>query len=162
VLNVRDIGTDLLIRELMAFDKDTLNVLRREVRQAANVMAEDVRGNFRGIGPALSNWGPWEGGRLDFQGSQVASGIKTRSSTTAVSGSKVKTMRASVVNTSPAGAVFMLAGSKSTEGAFIKNLAAKYAWPYARFMTTAYRLHIDEVRDRIEQALEDAAARFRR
>lgn len=157
MLNVRETGADLLIRELMAFDKDALNVLRREVRAAGNVMAEDVRSNFRGIGPALTNWGPWEGGRLDFRGSEVASGIKVRTSTSTES-RNVKTMRAAVINTSPAGAVFMMAGSRSDEGAFIKNLVGKYSWPYARFMTTAYRTHIDQVRERIEQALQKAAA----
>lgn len=156
MLNVRQEGTDRLIKELNAFNKDALNVLRREVRDAANVMADDVRSNFRGIGPALTNWGPWEDGRLDFDGGKVAADIKTRTSTRARRGSSVNTMSASVINKSAPGAVFMLAGSRSTEGSFIQNLVAKYNWPYPRFMTTAYRARIEEVRDKIEQALERA------
>ena len=153
--DVKTQGVDHLIDRLKGFEPEVYKVLTREIKAASDIVAKAAAGKTPS--QALRNWGAW-GGRLDFDGSAVASGFRPGVRTRRVGGQRYVM---GVVSTKSApGAVWELAGVKS-DGPFgqainsIYGPAGKGSGP--RALAPAWREHVDQARDSIQDAIYRAA-----
>lgn len=153
--DVKTQGVDHLIDRLKGFEPEVYKVMVREIK----VATDKVGATARGLLPAQAiesesgaGWGPWEQGRLDYDGSTVASSIKSSYRSRRIGGQRYVM---GLVNTKSApGAVYALAGSK-TANQFSGALPATSLWP--RALGPAWHLKVDEARTDIETAIDKAA-----
>lgn len=150
-------NVDLILREINAFDKEAQSTLRREIKDAVNVIKSEASGQFPDL--ALSKWGPWnqDGRDLSYSGFAVTPTLRARSSLKRVNG--LYRARGSVVVKSPGGAIWSLAGSSTTDAPFVRNIRDKYqskSWP--RALGPAWNRNIDKVRQAIADAITKAAS----
>lgn len=152
--DVKTQGVDHLIDRLKGFEPEVYKVMVREIK----VASDKVAGTARGLLPAQAiesesgaGWGIW-GGRLDYDGSVIASSIKSSYRSRRIGGQRYVM---GLVNTKSApGAVYALAGSK-TVNQFSEALPATSLWP--RALGPAWHLKVDEARTDIETAIDKAA-----
>ncbi len=169
-------GASSLVNRISRFDKDVYKTLRREVKSATDVVRADAQSLLPG-GRALSGtmlgeqvsrgWGPWSsGGRdLGFDGGAMRVQAQARKTSRRVGGERVYGMVGRVVApTSPAAAIFMLAGSRTPRrlpgwgGNFNAELNARYGTVFPRALTTAWRRGAPRAAARIDAAIDAAAA----
>lgn len=163
-----------LINRLQRFDKDVYRVLQREIKQAAEVVAADARNRIP-TGTALSGWGVWNmttgrsgsvgavtmvtGSRdLGFDGTSVRSSVKPSVRATRRRGVGTTGIVGRVTMGSAGGSIWSLAGSRSTDTPFTRNLNRKFGdsqWP--RALTPALYEKGPQAAERIESAIQRAA-----
>ena len=150
---------------LETFNKDVAKILKKEIRAGANEVAKASRRMIPNS--ALSNWGQWtedgtRGGRntdgrdLGFIGSWVKRGIVVETNRTRNSGATVAYGHR-VVSKSPAGAIYELAGKKTTtEGMGLAMNKKRPTQRYPRTLFAAYYEAMPTALKKIEAAIEIA------
>ena len=165
-------GVGPLINRLQKFEKDIYKILQKEIRQGAEQVAVAAR-RLTPSGSALSGWGAWNlrtgrtgqvgavtllGGSRDlaFKGEQVRSRIRAKSKVIRRRRGGIQGITGVVETRDPAGAIYSLAGSRSTSQ-FGDALNAKHGSVYPRALTPAlYEKGPDAMRA-IEAAIRRAA-----
>ena len=154
-MKVRITGEQRAVAVLKAFDKDVFKGIDKGLKQAGEVLRDEVRANTPSGGP-LSNWGRWNATRtskagvsstrdLSYNATKVRTGIKvvTSQPKRETTGGQ---FRVAVATMSPAGAMYALAGSvrkrygseSSYRGrSFVDNLNNKSGRKYARGLNKA-------------------------
>jgi hypothetical protein len=142
---------------LKAFDRDNFKVIDKGLKEAGEVLRDEVRVKTPSGGP-LSNWGAWTATRVSRKGvastrdlSYNATKVRTGIKVTTKQGKKVSTggkFQVAVATTSAAGAMYALAGSvrkrykrePSYRGrSFVDNINNKSGRKYARGMNEAMK-----------------------
>lgn len=160
-------GAGPLVNRLSRFDKDAYKILQREVRAAANEV-KDEAARLLPTGNALSNWGAWSVGTgrngqvgavtllagtrdLGYDEAKVRGSLKTqvRKTKTGIVGK--------VILGDAAGAIFSTAGGR-TSSTFTRNLIGKHGSTYPRALGPAWASKGPAAGDRIDRAIEAAAA----
>ena len=161
-------GAGPLVNRLSRFDKDAYKILQREVRAAANEV-KDEAARLLPTGDALSNWGAWStptgrngqvgavtliaGTRdLGYDEAKVRGSLKTqvRKTKTGIVGK--------VILGDAAGAIFSTAGGRTPGSVFNRNLIGKHGSTYPRALGPAWASKGPAAGDRIDRAIEAAAA----
>jgi len=138
-------GAAAKIDALFRFDKVVWAGIQKGVKEAADSVASDARSRIFSYGLGSSSgggWGGWiarkDGSDLSYDQSKIRSKIKPRFKSQFKSG--VRVVKGQVVNTSRAGAIYMLAGSRNKSGhrfnTVINRQHGRSVWP--RAMTPAY------------------------
>jgi hypothetical protein len=145
-MKVEITGVATKIDAIFRFDKDLWKGIQRGVKDAAESVAADARSRVPSYGlggtSGTGGWGSWiaksTGRDLSFDQGVIRKGIKTRFKSRYKSG--FREVQGQAVNTSPAAAIYMLAGSKNKSGHRFNNVIntqqGKAPWP--RAMTPAY------------------------
>lgn len=152
--DVKTQGVDQLINRLKGFEPEIYKAMQREIKAAADLIGSSARGLIPSF--PMDGWGPWEYGRLDFYGPQVAGTIKSRFRTRQTGGTAY--VMGIVDTKSAAGSVYALAGSKSS-GQFSEYLNSKWGTTYPRAMGPAWTMHVDKAREAMQQAVNRAAGK---
>lgn len=145
------------INFLEKFNEDVANTLKKEMRTGANEVAKASRSLIPAS--AVSNWGAWtsssDGRDLGFIGSWVKRGVSVQTERTRKSGITVG-FGYRVVNKTPAGAIYELAGSR-TKNALGRGINKnKPVARYPRTLFAAYYMAMPTAMTRIETAIEKA------
>lgn len=172
-MNVDVEGVGPLVNRLQKFDKDVYKILQREIKEGAEIVAADARP--RVPDPALSGWGVWNlttgatgsrgavafttGSRdLSFDGSKVRTSIKPSVRATRRRGRGTTGIVGRVAIGNAGGAIWSLAGSKTTGSWFTRNLNRKFGegtWP--RALTPALYAKGPQAIEKIDAAIKRAA-----
>lgn len=170
-------GSAELINRLKRFDKDVYKILDREIKKAADTVAEAAREKIPDNG--LSNWGRWverrTSGRtgssgaisfvqavtersLSYDQGAIRKGVKPAIQTRSRKGSAMR-WRAIVQQMNPAGAIYMLAGSRNmnageTLGENLNRKRGGSIWP--RALSPALYEKGTEAGDEIAAAIQRA------
>jgi hypothetical protein len=144
---------------LDTFNKDVAKVLKKEIKSGANEVAKASRSLIPNDG--LSNWGQWtftrDGRDLGFIGAFVKRGIVAESTRSRMSGISVS-YGYRVVSKTAAGAIYELAGSKTTSEGMGLSMGKKHPTnTYPRTLFPAYYAAMPKVLKKVEAALEKAA-----
>ena len=165
-------GADRMIERIKGFEREIWRDLQKEVRDASDDIVNDARAAVPSRG--LRRWGPWRvnvGGAggfrntsrdRDYVESNVKAGIRNQFRTRKSRGSLGVLGR--VVQADAAGAIFTLAGSQNRSGdPFNSHLNRKHgAGPWPRLLGPAWTDNVDEARDKIRKAVDDAARKVNR
>lgn len=165
-------GADRMIERIKGFEKEVWRDLQKEVREASTDIVSDARAAVPARG--LRRWGPWRvnrggvggfrntSGDRDYVESKVKSGIRSQFRTKRSSGSLGVLGR--VVQADAAGAIFTLAGSQNRSGdPFNAHLNRKHgAGPWPRLLGPAWTDNVEDARDKIRKAVDDAARKVNR
>lgn len=167
-------GAEKVIQRMYAFDKEVWKVLQREVRAATDT----IRTDSQRATPtrALRKWGPWnlttgsagtvgavtlmQGSReLGFAGTRVAQSMKSQARSRAGRGGADRSIYGRVVVNDAAGAIFTLAGSRNRSGdPFNDHLNRKHGnGPWPRLLGPAWTKNVDNARELIAAAIDNAA-----
>lgn len=145
-MKVEVTGAAAKIDALFRFDKDVWAGVQKGVKEAAESVAADARSRVPSYGlggtSGTGGWGGWiaqkDGRDLSYEQATIRKNVKTRFKSQMKSG--VRVVKGQAINNSPAGAIYMLAGSKNRSGHrfnnVIKTQHSKGPWP--RAMTPAY------------------------
>ena len=175
-MKVRVTGEQRAIAALKAFDKDVFKAVDKGLKQAGEVLRDEVRAKTATSGP-LSGWGGWNATRttkagvsstkdLSYNATKVRTGIKV----TTKQGKKVATggkFQVAVATMSPAGAMYALAGSvrkrykrePSYRGrSFVDNLNNRAGQKYARGMNEAMKNKpvVAKAKEKVAAVIRDA------
>ena len=175
-MKVRVTGEQRAIAALKAFDKDVFKAVDKGLKQAGEVLRDEVRAKTPTSGP-LSGWGGWNATRttkagvsstkdLSYNATKVRTGIKV----TTKQGKKVATggkFQVAVATMSPAGAMYALAGSvrkrykrePSYRGrSFVDNLNNRAGQKYARGMNEAMKNKpvVAKAKEKVAAVIRDA------
>lgn len=171
LVDVENVGP--LVNRLQKFDKDVYKILQREIKAGAEVVADDAR--TRVPEPALSGWGIWSlatgsagtrgavtlvtGSRdLSFDGPRVRTSIKPSVRATRRRGRGTTGIVGRVAIGNAGGAIWSLAGSKSTGSWFTRNLNRKFGeGPWPRALTPALYAKGPQAIAKIDAAIQRAA-----
>jgi hypothetical protein len=154
-MKVKVTGEQRAVAVLKAFDRDNFKVIDKGLKEAGEVLRDEVRVKTPSGGP-LSNWGRWNATRttragvsstkdLSYSATKVRTGIKVNT-TQPKKSSTGGIFRVAVATMSPAGAMYALAGSvrkrykrePSYRGrSFVDNLNAASGQKYARGLNEA-------------------------
>ena len=165
-------GADRMIERIKGFEREIWRDLQKEVRDASDDIVNDARAAVPSRG--LRRWGPWRvnvGGAggfrntsrdRDYVESNVKAGIRNQFRTRKSRGSLGVLGR--VVQADAAGAIFTLAGSQNRSGdPFNSHLNRKHgAGPWPRLLGPAWTDNVDEARNKIQKAVDDAARKVNR
>ena len=155
-MKVKVTGEQRAVAVLKAFDKDVFKGIDKGLKQAGEVLRDEVRANTPSGAP-LSNWGRWNATRtskagvsstrdLSYNATKVRTGIKvvTSQPKRETTGGQ---FRVAVATMSPAGGVFALTGSNKKPPAvvgtgyrgqsFANNLNNRSGRKYARGLNEA-------------------------
>ena len=178
-MKVQVTGEQRAVAALKAFDKDVFKGIDKGLKQAGEVLRDEVRANTPTSGP-LSNWGRWNATRtskagvsstrdLSYNATKVRTGIKvvTSQPKRQTTGGK---FRVSVATMSPAGAMYALAGSvrkrygqeSSYRGrSFVDNLNNKSGKKYARGLNEAAnnRPVVAKAKEKVAEVIREAERR---
>ena len=154
-MKVKVTGEQRAVAVLKAFDRDNFKVIDKGLKEAGEVLRDEVRAKTPSSAP-LSNWGKWTATRvsregvsstrdLSYNATKVRTGIKvvTSQPKRETTGGQ---FRVAVATMSPAGAMYALAGSvrkrygqyPSYRGrSFVDNLNNKSGRKYARGLNEA-------------------------
>jgi hypothetical protein len=155
-MKVKVTGEQRAVAVLKAFDRDNFKVIDKGLKEAGEVLRDEVRANTPSSGP-LSGWGKWTATSvskktgvsstrdLSYNATKVRTGIKvvTSQPKRETTGGQ---FRVAVATMSPAGAMYALAGSvrkrygqyPSYRGrSFVDNLNNKSGRKYARGLNEA-------------------------
>lgn len=169
-MKVKVTGAAAKIDALFRFDKVVFKEIQKGVKGAVESVAADARQRVPAQGllssrPGWTGWGKWNsnnGRSLSFERSAIQSSIKPRFRSRMRSGVRVITGQAVVMN--PAGAIFMLAGSKNRTGhPFNKTMNKQNptgVWP--RVLTPAYYAKGPQARRDIADVIEKAVNQINR
>jgi len=157
-------GTADFINLLKRFDKEVANVLNREMRKGAELVAAAARDKMPD--EPLSNWGVWnaakDGRNLGYDRGEAAAGIKPRNVNRTRRG-QAMSWKVTVQQLDPAGAIYSLAGSIGGASGtyrgwtFKNNMNAKNgSGPWPRALTPAYYEKGPEAGDAIAAAIQRA------
>ena len=145
-MKVQVTGVATKIDAIFRFDKDLWKGIQRGVKDAAESVAADARRRVPSYGLGSSSgqggWGGWiatkDGRDLSYDQAAIRKGIKTRFKSRYKGG--FREVRGQAVNTSPAGAIFMLAGSKNVSKHRFNTAINRQqtAGPWPRALTPAY------------------------
>jgi hypothetical protein len=120
-MKVKVEGAAAKIDAIFRFDKELWRDMQREIKSAAELVAADSRSRVpsAGImssGSGSTGWGNWSSGdrMLSFDRGAVSGGIKARARSRNRGG--FREARGQVDLTTPAGAIFALAGSRNRSG----------------------------------------------
>lgn len=139
-------GAAAKIDALFRFDKVVWAGIQKGVKEAAESVAADARSRIPAYGVRSSSgqggWGRWiataDGDDLSYDQSKIRSGIKPRFRSQYKNGLRI--VKGQAITTSPAAAIFMLAGSKNRSrhrfNTVINRQHGKSVWP--RAMTPAF------------------------
>lgn len=165
-------GAARKIEQIFRFDKELWKEIQAGTKKAVDGVVQDGRANYPSDN-ALSNWGKWiaksSGRDLGFNAPSAASGIRSKFRSTNRRG--VRLISAKVVNNNPAGAIFLLAGSRNESGAFFNNNINKKrggkigrpkdgTWP--RALGPAWTKNVEEAREEIGRVVQAAIAKVNR
>lgn len=158
------LGATKALRVLEALDDGVAKTLRKELRDAGDLIRKDAI-KLVPDGNALTNWGGWNVTRsrgaatlsrdLGFSGPVVRRGIKTRVQRDKF-GRQGGSIAVFVQNMTPAGAIFELAGKVNPSSPFAKGLRqtgyAFTGWP--RILGPAWRSNVDQARRQVSDAID--------
>jgi hypothetical protein len=120
-MKVKVEGAAAKIDVMFRFNKELWRDMQRDVKIATETVAADARGRVPGAGIAsrrsgYRGWGPWtsRGRMLSFDQGEVRSGIKSKFQSRQTQGFRQVSGRVEI--TTPAGAIFTLAGSRNRSG----------------------------------------------
>ena len=152
-MQVRVTGEQRAIAVLKAFDKDVFKSIDKGLKEAGEVLRDEVRSKTPTSAP-LSGWGKWTATRvsrkgvsstrdLSYKTTKVRTGIKV----TTKQGKKVAAggeFQVAVATMSPAGAIFALTGSNQKRRpenyrgrSFYDNMNNRFGKKYARGLNEA-------------------------
>jgi hypothetical protein len=152
-MKVKVTGEQRAVAILKAFDKDVFKGIDKGLKQAGEVLRDEVRSKTP-TGSPLSGWGRWNATRvsrkgvsttrdLSFNATKIRTGIKV----TTKQGKKVATggeFQVAVQTTSAAGAIFALTGSNQKRRSenyrgrsFYDNINNRFGEKYARGLNEA-------------------------
>ena len=176
MMKVQVTGEQRAIAVLKAFDKDVFKGIDKGLKQAGEVLRDEVRSKTPTSGP-LSGWGKWTATRvsrkgvsstkdLSYNATKVRTGIKvtTKQSKKVATGGK---FQVAVGTMSPAGAMYALAGSvrkrykrePSYRGrSFVDNLNAASGEKYARGMYEAMKNRpvVAKAKEKVTEVIREA------
>lgn len=175
-MKVRVTGEQRAIAALKAFDKDVFKAIDKGLKQAGEVLRDEVRAKTPSSSP-LSNWGGWNATRVNRKGvsstrdlgynaTKVRTGIKV----TTKQGKKVAAggeFQVAVQTTSAAGAIYALTGSKkirygrepSYRGrSFVDNLNNRSGRKYARGLNEAAKNKpvVAKAKEKVAEVIREA------
>jgi hypothetical protein len=169
-MRVRVEGAAAKVDAIFRFDKQLWRDIQREIKAAAESVAADARTRVPGSGiyssrSGWTGWGKWisaSGRNLSFEQGPVAGGIKARARSRNRSG--FREARGQVDITTPAGAIFALAGSRNKSGHPFNTTINRQqggstgarrngTWP--RVLTPALYAKGPQASERIGKAIED-------
>lgn len=120
-MKVKVEGAAAKIDVMFRFNKELWRDMQREVKAATEAVSVDARSRVPGAGVSSKRtgyrgWGPWTSGQrmLSFEQGEVRSGIKSRFKSRSTGG--FRQVSGQVDLTTPAGAIFGLAGSRNRSG----------------------------------------------
>jgi len=164
IMKVEVTGAAAKIDALFRFDKDVWKGIQKGVKEAAESVAADARSRVPSYGlggtSGTGGWGGWiakrDGRDLSYDQGKIRKGVKTRFKSQMKSG--VRVVKGQAVNTTPAAAIYMLAGSKNRSGhrfsSVINTQHSSGPWP--RAMTPAYYAKGPEASKDIGRLIEKA------
>jgi hypothetical protein len=156
VMKVRVTGEQRAVAVLKAFDRDNFKVIDKGLKEAGEVLRDEVRVKTPSGGP-LSNWGRWNATKvtrkgvsttkdLSYNATKVRTGIKVNT-TQPKKSSTGGIFRVAVATMSPAGAMYAMAGSNKKPPpapgtgyrgqSFANNLNNRAGRKYARGLNEA-------------------------
>lgn len=145
-MKVKVEGAAAKIDALFRFDKVVWAGIQKGVKEAAESVAADARSRIPAYGvrssTGLGGWGRWiaarDGRDLSFDQAKIRSSIKPKFKSQFKNG--IRIVKGQAATTSPAAAIFMLAGSQNESrhrfNTVINRQHGKSVWP--RAMTPAY------------------------
>ena len=163
-MKVEITGAATKIDAIFRFDKDVWTGIQRGVKDAAESVASDARSRVPSYGlggtSGEGGWGGWiakgSGRDLSYDQGAIRKGVKTRFKSRYKSG--FREVQGQAVNMSPAGAIYMLAGSQNRSGHRFNNVInrqhGKGPWP--RAMTPAYYAKAPQASRDIGRLIEKA------
>jgi membrane-bound inhibitor of C-type lysozyme len=175
-MKVRVTGEQRAIAVLKAFDRDNFKVIDKGLKEAGEVLRDEVRDKTPNGAP-LSNWGRWNATRtskagvsstrdLSYNATKVRTGIKvtTKQSKKVSTGGK---FQVAVATMSPAGAMYALAGSvrkrykrePSYRGrSFVDNINNASGKKYARGMNEAMKNKpvVAKAKEKVTEVIREA------
>jgi hypothetical protein len=175
-MKVKVTGEQRAVAVLKAFDKDVFKGIDKGLKQAGEVLRDEVRSKTPSSGP-ISGWGGWNATRttragvsstkdLSYNATKVRTGIKvtTKQGKKVAAGGKFQT---AVATMSPAGAMYALAGSKkkrykrepSYRGrSFVDNINNRSGEKYARGMYEAMKNKavVAKAKEKVTEVIREA------
>jgi hypothetical protein len=146
IVKVEVTGAAAKIDALFRFEKDVWKGIQKGVKEAAESVAADARSRVPSYGVSgtsgTGGWGGWiakrDGRDLSYDQGKIRKNIKPRFKSEMKSG--VRVVKGQAINNSPAGAIYMLAGSKNRSGHRFNNVINRQhgSGPWPRAMTPAY------------------------
>jgi hypothetical protein len=164
IVKVKVEGAAAKIDALFKFDKDVWKGIQKGVKDAANEVVTDAQRRIPSYGVSgtsgTGGWGGWiakkDGRDLSFDQGKIRKNIKPRFKSQMKSG--VRVVKGQAVNMSPAGAIYMLAGSQNRSrhrfNTVINRQHSSGPWP--RAMTPAYYAKGPEAAKEIGRIIEQA------
>lgn len=171
-MKIQAVGAARKIEQIFRFDKDLWKEIQDGTKKAVEGIVQDGRSNYPSDN-ALSNWGKWiaksSGRDLSFNPSSARSGIKSKFRSSNRQG--FRQVRGQVVNSNPAGSIYLLAGSRNESGAFFNDVINRKhggkigrpkdgTWP--RALGPAWTKNVDVAREAISKVVQDAVAKVNR
>lgn len=153
--DVKTQGVDQLINRLQGFEKDTYRILQRDIKDAADLIGASARSMLPGDF-VVSGWGPWGQGEKDYLGSWAKSSVKPGVRTRQVGGQRY--VLGVVRMTNPGAVTYALLGQKDNSR-LATEVVGRWGASYPRAMGSAWKLHVDEARAAIQDAINQAAAK---
>ena len=179
-MKVRITGEQRAVAVLKAFDRDVFKGVDKGLKQAGEVLRDEVRSKTPSSGP-LSNWGRWNATKvtrkgvsttkdLSYNATKVRTGIKVNTTQP----KKVSTggqFRVAVATMSPAGAMYAMAGSNKKPPpapgtgyrgqSFANNLNNRAGRKYARGLNEAAnnRPVVAKAKEKVAEVIREAERR---
>ena len=165
-------GAARKIEQIFRFDKDLWKEIQAGVKSATEGIVQEGRANYPSDN-ALRNWGNWiaanSGRDLGFDPARAKAGVRSRFRSRRRSGFRV--VVGQVYNKDPAGAIYLLAGSRDRTGAsFNQNINRRRGgstgargdgtWP--RALGPAWTNNVEQARDEIGRVVEEAIRKVNR
>ena len=153
--DVKTQGVDQLLNRLMGFEKDVYKALQTDIKSAADLIGASARGLLPGDF-VVSGWGSWGAGEKDYLGTWARSSVKPAMRTRQVGGERY--VMGVVRMTNPGAVVYSMLGKKDNSR-LASEVIARYGGTYPRAMGPAWKMHVDEARAAIQDAVNTAAAK---
>ena len=163
-MKVEVTGAAAKIDALFRFDKEVWKGIQKGVKDAAESVAADARNRVPTYGvygtSGTGTWGGWiakkDGRDLSYDQGKIRKGVKTKFKSQVKSG--VRVVKGQAVNTTPAAAIYMLAGSKNRSGHRFNDVinTQRSSGPWPRAMTPAYYAKGPEASAEIGRLIEQA------
>ena len=167
-------GEQRAVAVLKAFDRDVFKGIDKGLKQAGEVVRDEVRAKTPSEAP-LSGWGRWNATRvsrkgvsstrdLSYNATKVRTGIKvtTKQSKRVSTGGK---FQVAVATMSPAGAIFALTGSNKKRRSenyrgrsFYDNINKRFGEKYARGLNEAAnnKLVVARAQEKVAEVIREA------
>lgn len=165
-MKVKVKGAAAKVQALFKFDREIWLEMQRGVKAAVEDVSKDARARIPAVGlysRSGAGWGLWNHNGRDFNFSQAKtrSNIKSRFKSRNVAGFReVRGLSVLEAKNNPAGAVYMLAGSRNSSGfnGVLNEQRGDGVWP--RAMTPAYNAKGPQARRDLAAAVERAIAKI--